>query len=801
MKEGSGTRLSPALAYCAERRLFLTEDAMIGAVFTCIPRYGLSSHLEEQLETLLEDDYPAGTQLQVLLHASPNLVRAFDDRRALMARSGDATDAALASRQIEWMAGGTDAGFDELDGLHLRRLRLVVSVKIPLEAATPQEEELERIEQVARRLGRNLAAIGVAPERIDATGFVTVCSELLNRSPEAAWRRYGYVPYNADQFLNEQLLDIGSEIRIDSDGIALEGGTRLVMLSPKTFKETVTFGVGSRLVTDLYSGVRGLKRPFFIAVNIDYRDPQTMRTNLGMKTAWATNAAYGPLVKWLPAIATRHRDLQLLQASMEEGHRPVKWSMTLGIYGADARDAEEAASDAINYWSENGVVAMRDRFIAAPLLVNSLPLGACRASANDVGRHRTMTTEHVAMFLPVYGAWRGTQTPTITPVSRDGQLMRFCLFDSPTNYNAVVAAMSGSGKSVLLQLLIQTYLASGARVWTVDIGASYKNLCERLGGEYIDFADREISLNPFPLIKDWEDERDILRGLIGAMAAETAPLTDYQRGKLSEHLNALWATHGPASSIDLLVEALRGDADTRVQDLGVQLHEFSSAGAYGRFFSGEASITFRNRFTVLELGALAGRPQLQRIVLLQLIFQIQTAMRDLRRDARKLLFIDEAWELLTDGEVGHFIASGYRRFRKHNGAMVIATQSLTDLYAREVGVAIAENSEHKLLLQQSGDVIDRVVEDRQLALSPSEIKLLKSVRSVKGRYSEVFFRTTERGAGVGRILLDPASRLLFSTTAEDVARLDALRAQGFSLDEAVDRLLAARATPLRMAAE
>ncbi|KJJ58604.1 hypothetical protein VC77_00660, partial [Vibrio cholerae] len=68
--------------------------------------------------------------------------------------------------------------------------------------------------------------------------------------------------------------------------------------------------------------------------------------------------------------------------------------------------------------------------------------------------------------------------------------------------------------------------------------------------------------------------------------------------------------------------------------------------------------------TVLELEELKGRKHLQQVVLLQLIYQIQQEMYLGERDRRKIVFIDEAWDLLTQGDVGKFIETGYRTISK-----------------------------------------------------------------------------------------------------------------------------------------
>jgi len=65
------------------------------------------------------------------------------------------------------------------------------------------------------------------------------------------------------------------------------------------------------------------------------------------------------------------------------------------------------------------------------------------------------------------------------------------------------------------------------------------------------------------------------------------------------------------------------------------------------------------------------------------------------------------------------------------------------------------------------------------------------VHTLAGAYSEIFCLTT-LGGGIGRLVVDPFRRLLYSTAPQDVAALDRLRAQGFSVAEAINRLIEAR---------
>ena len=145
------------------------------------------------------------------------------------------------------------------------------------------------------------------------------------------------------------------------------------------------------------------------------------------------------------------------------------------------------------------------------------------------------------MILSIFGVSKGTGTPHVELISRNGQVMSLSLHDSSTNQNGVIAAESGSGKSFLLNELILSYMSEGARVWVIDAGKSYKKLCESLNGDFVEFSDRsKISLNPFQTIVNWNDEEDAVVNLVATMASMEGKLDDYQIAALKGLMHEIW---------------------------------------------------------------------------------------------------------------------------------------------------------------------------------------------------------------------------------------------------------------------
>jgi len=395
-------------------------------------------------------------------------------------------------------------------------------------------------------------------------------------------------------------------------------------------------------------------------------------------------------------------------------------------------------------------------------------------------------------------------------MSRNGQLMSLSLHDSNTNKNAVICAESGSGKSFLVNELVMSYLSEGAQVWIIDVGRSYEKLCEVVGGDFIHFGDNtHVSLNPFGLIENtildvdeetgeeniidgYEAESDALFSIVSAMASAKGELSEYQQAVLKQIMEATWKKHGKNMLIDHISADCLSHHDLRIKDVGTQLHPFTSDGGYGKYFSRPNNINFKNRFTVLELDDLQGRQHLRQVVLLQLIFQVGREIFLGERGRKKILIIDEAWDLLKEGEVAVFMEHAYRKFRKYGGSAVIATQSVNDLYENPVGRAIAENSAMMMLLGQTAETVESIKNTKRLELPEAGYEMLKGVHTVLGAYSEIFVKSNA-GMGIGRLVVGDYQKLLYSTDPTDVAAIKQYQNQGLITTDAIRRVLQDRA--------
>lgn len=95
------------------------------------------------------------------------------------------------------------------------------------------------------------------------------------------------------------------------------------------------------------------------------------------------------------------------------------------------------------------------------------------------------------------------------------------------------------------------------------------------------------------------------------------------------------------------------------------------------------------------------------------------------------------------------------------------------------------------MLQQKPATLDKLASGDNPEFSKGLCERLKTVRTVPGRYSEVFVRTAE-GMGIGRFIVDPFRALLYSTRPRDVSEINRLKSQGMTTEQAINTIIEAR---------
>ena len=794
-------RLFPAFAVDPDNKVFLCNDKTLGFVFECQPLAGGDAKINDKLEQFLAQNYPDDMTMQFMLFRSPDIEWQLNVMSNLRSGMNHPLLTPVIEDRIAFLREHTQKDLIKRSlrgSVHdmglIQDLKLIISVKIPYTGETgvegPTAGEMQMIQQWQQKMLSLLRSMSLAPRLMTPQDYLRLMNSLCNWAPDASWKMSDLPYWEEDKTLDCQILDPTTNVICARPDLLQLGESGFVkVLSAKRLPDATYFGEAIQYAGDLSGQNQGVKQNYAVVVNVIFPNSEKMKGALEKKRQWVTNQAYGPLLKFVPVLNDKKASFDTIYESVNKGAKPLRLTFSVLVFGKSEEDVTAASMAVQAFWATQRFALMEDKFVMLPLFRNCLPLGTDRSAIRELQRYKTMTSKEAPVLLPIFGEWKGTGTYHIALMSRNGQIMSMSLHDSSTNKNGVIAAESGSGKSFLLNEIILSYMSEGARVWVIDAGKSYKKLCESLEGDFVEFGEESrICLNPFETITNWEEEEDGIVSLVGAMASANANLSDLQIAELKRIMKVLWDERGQNMTVDDIREACISSEDPRVMDIGKQLYAFSSTGAYGRFFNGKNTADFRNDFTVLELDELQGRKHLRQVVLLQLIYQIQREMYLGERDRKKLVIIDEAWDLLKEGEVSVFMEHAYRKFRKYGGSAIIATQAVTDLYDNKVGRAIADNSANMFLLGQKKESIEMVKEKKLLVLSPAGFNILRSVYTEAGVFSEIFL-ITERGQGVGRLVVSDFQGLLYSTAPEDVQAIKLYQDQGLSVSDAIKSVL------------
>ena len=405
--------------------------------------------------------------------------------------------------------------------------------------------------------------------------------------------------------------------------------------------------------------------------------------------------------------------------------------------------------------------------------------------------------------------------PSGVPLGFNKQTGTPILFDnfhsSLTNYNMVIFAKSGAGKSVTMKLLVsRSSVLSGIESLALDAEGEYTIVAESLGGINVVISPTSKTvINIFDIetetVKDeitGKDRvvlsvenkvEDVTQGLLTMAKGSTRSTEVNELTKqiiaetVAEEYAALGITSNPNSLYEQDTSAIsRGEIlskrKKKMPTIGswykrlqakaqenknpdYQFHysyllkvmkqyirEYDGQMAY---FDGQSTFELLEGapFINLDISQLEerfARPLAQQI-LLSWIWEkfVKKNSEDRKKAAKKRVLVDEAWMLLPYPEAVDFLNKMARRARKRNVSLAIISQRFQDFYEKPEAQAVLTSSDTKLFLAQD----------------KSEIQYLKEVFKLSEGEAN-FLVTCQRGEGLFKVGADTAILKITPTRKE-----------------------------------
>lgn len=363
------------------------------------------------------------------------------------------------------------------------------------------------------------------------------------------------------------------------------------------------------------------------------------------------------------------------------------------------------------------------------------------------------------------------------------------IFDRFTleNGNAVVFAKSGAGKSFTVKLEALRSMMMGTEIFIIDPENEYEKMCDAVGGAYVRLSlNSATRINPFdlPKVVDTEEADNALRSnlitlhgllrlmmggaqsqMLGGNSVLAPALNPVEESDLDAALIETYAkagitndplTHtGTPPTIADLYDTLLHMGGTGAQ-LAQRLRKYTT-GTFAGIFSQQSNIDINNPLVVFNIRDLEDelRPVAMYIVLNYIWNKTKTDQK------RRMLIVDEAWQLMKYEDSANFLFSLAKRARKYNLGITTITQDVEDFMGSRMGRAIVANASMQFLLKQSPSAVDILAD--VFKLTSEEKKRLSQFPVGQGLFfagqSHVHIQVVASPTETGLISTNPAAQL------------------------------------------
>lgn len=467
----------------------------------------------------------------------------------------------------------------------------------------------------------------------------------------------------------------------------------------------------------------------------------------------------------------------------KEKVKEVKNTVSAALAQMDARTRQETASAAQIFWA-------------------GMPGNEADLPAED-----TFDTfaEQATCFLNMETNYRSSLSPVGIRLGDriSGLPVHVDISDEPiqkgicTNRNKFILGPSGSGKSFYTNHMMRSYLEQGAHCVIVDVGHSYRGLCELENGYYFTYSETEpIQFNPFYFQEselDTEKKESIKALLLALWKKDDESFSRSEYVSLSNALQAYFDHLKQSPSIfpcfnsfyDFLKEVFLADLrregikekDFDIDNFLYVLKPYYQGGEYDYLLNATKNLDLLGQpMIVFELDAIKDHPILFPTVTIIIMEVFINKMRRLK-GVRKIILIEEAWKAIMRQGMAEYIKYLFKTVRKFFGEAIVVTQEVDDIISSSIiKDAIINNSDCKILLDQTKYMNKFQHIQDLLGLTDKEKTLILSMNKANDparKYKEVFISLGGQLSKVYRTEVSLEEYLAYTTEEKEKIKVQA----------------------------
>lgn len=484
---------------------------------------------------------------------------------------------------------------------------------------------------------------------------------------------------------------------------------------------------------------------------------------------------------------------RFLNEAVSEERLPVKAHFNVLAWTNDQSKIQSVRNLCSTAFSQLDAMPKIETVGAPQLFWASMPGNAADFPMNDA--FITFSVQ-AACFLILETSYRSSESPVGLRLGDriSGRPLHVDLSDEPmdrgiiTNRNKIVIGPSGSGKSFLTNHLSRCYHENRAHIVVVDVGHSYRGLCDMVNGYYFTYSEEKpISFNPFHMeggsLPDTEKKESIKALLVTLWKKDNEAFLRSEYVALSNALQLYFEKQDLVRCFDSFYEFVRDEfvgilANEKVRDKDFDvagflyvLKPYYKGGEFDYLLNARENLDLLAQpFIVFELDTIKDHPILFPVVTIVIMELFIAKMRKLK-GIRKMMLIEEAWKAIAKNGMAEFIKYLFKTARKHFGEAIVVTQEIEDILSSDIiKQAIINNADCKILMDQS-KYQQRFNEVQQLlGLSDKEKAMVLSVNKSNDpdrKYKEVFISLGGKLSKVYRLEVSPEEYLTYTTEEKE----------------------------------
>jgi conjugation system TraG family ATPase len=505
---------------------------------------------------------------------------------------------------------------------------------------------------------------------------------------------------------------------------------------------------------------------------------------------------------------------EFLNEAVGSGRIPVKAHFNVLVWTAEPLGLKEITSGLSSALSRLDAVAKSESDGAPQIHWAGIPGNEADFPMNDCF---DSFPEQAACFLNLESCSRSSLSPFGLRLGDrlNGMPLHVDISDEPmkrgiiTNRNKFILGPSGSGKSFFTNHMVRSYYEQGTHVVLVDVGHSYKGLCELVHGYYFTYSENHpIRFNPFHLAEvetpDTEKKESIKTLLLALWKKDKEEYRRAEYVALSNALQTYYEKDVPFRDFNSFYEFLKSDFGNLLAIDQVKEKEFDLAnflyvlrpfyrgGEFDYLLNARENLNLMDQqLIVFELDNIKDHPILFPVVTLIIMEVFISKLRNLK-GIRKMILIEEAWKAIAREGMAEYIKYLFKTVRKFYGEAVVVTQEVEDIISSPiVKQAIINNSDCKILLDQSKyqNKFDQIQE--LLGLTDKEKTMVLSINRANDpfrKYKEVFISLGGIFSRVYRTEVSPEEYFAYTTEETEKLKVQQYAARYGSIEKGISLL-------------